>query len=507
MSDLEPDIPKERLRRRLREKEYREQYATAALIENFSEQVQALRRQRGLTQEELAEKIGTKQPRISILEAPPVEGPLPNWELDTLNRVAQALGTRLKISCETYGSLVEESESLTSDSLRRPEPENDAVLFPRPPMPQPDPKAPERTRWVQEAVIPWLWDDKLGLSFLIDWLQGRGLPPVGHDEEPYQWLLRGIPQNSPGRDYLEKSLAEKLAVLLGEQPDTHPLTSGGQEEFLTNLYWTCAGLSRPSFLAERLWAAYKRLKDTKLNGAVRDALQGALVQNQFGDKPLKEIWEPMVRKGKHGWLRGGEILGYEGILVRHKTVKPDYNVIYWALSRISNRWQGSPEQMQEFKRLFWKVPDLDRVEVARKLLDSAYASDGWSAWARQLLPLLNETTSIDGSIDLSMTFSGFEYFAYWSPSGPARTGIREINSDVLQHTEDWAFEAKPTRRLLINALLTQLSDRRDSLPELEAAHAFLMSNLLKPPKRSEELTVAAGPIGSALVCAEFLRAA
>src|ERR1035438_1990564 len=265
MSDSDIDDRKERLRGDLLDREYREQYATSTLIENVSAQVQALRRQRGMTQGQLAEAIGTKQPRISNVEAPLDTAGMPNWEMDTLNRIAQALGTRLEISFETYGSLVEKLGSVTSDSLRRAEFECDPVLFPRPVMPTPDADAPERTRWMQELMIPWLWEEKLEIGRLIGWLQGRGLPPVGHDEEPHQWLLRGISIPGPAREFLEKRFAERLAVVLGEEPDVEPLVSSRNEDFLANLYWTCAGLNRPSFLAEQLWQTYKRLKDTKLD--------------------------------------------------------------------------------------------------------------------------------------------------------------------------------------------------------------------------------------------------
>ena len=75
---------REELRRKLRDsKEYREEYATTALIENLSTQVQVLRRQRGLTQGELAQRVGTKQPRISNLEMPRMDNAVPNWEVDT----------------------------------------------------------------------------------------------------------------------------------------------------------------------------------------------------------------------------------------------------------------------------------------------------------------------------------------------------------------------------------------------------------------------------------------
>jgi transcriptional regulator with XRE-family HTH domain len=448
-----------------------------------SAQVQALRRQRGLTQEELAEKVKTKQPRISSVETPPDGDRPPNWEVDTLDRIAQALGTRLKITFETYGSLVEELDAVTSDSLRRPEVANDPILFPKPGMPAPDPTAPERTRWLQELMIPWLWKDKLDIETLIGWLQGLGLPPVGPEEEPYHWLLRGVSVPGPAQDSLEKRLAERLAVVLGEQPDVESLVSGSQEDFLVNLYWTCAGLRQPGFLAEQLWQTYRRLKYTKPSGAVRDALQGALVQNQFGEtKPLKEIWEPMVERGRHRWLRGGEVVGYEGILVRHQTVKPDLEKVFWALGRISHRWEaGTAEQQAEFARLMWKVPGLDQYEVARKLVESADDSeDSWEAWARRLLPVVSHRRAADGSLEISTNFQGTEFYAVWPAGGFARTGIRDRGLTAEREEERSQLSGQPRMILLLNELLTRVGNSLEASPdEQQIAHALVFQKLVR----------------------------
>jgi DNA-binding XRE family transcriptional regulator len=451
MSDEDLTERRERLRRELRDNtEYREQYADSTLTENVSAQVQALRRQRGLTQEDLARKIGTKQPRISNIEVPPEGDDLPNWEVATLNRVAHALGTRLKITFETYGSLVEELGAVSSDSLRRAEPENDPVLSPRPETPPPDRSAPERTQWMQKLMIPWLWEEKLDIGRLIGWLGGEGLPPVGYDEEPYHWLLRGIAIPDPrARKFLETRLAERLAIVLGEEPDVHPLMEGDAEEFLVNLYWTCAGLNLPSSLGEQLWQAYKRLRITRPSGAVCDALQAAMVQNQFGEtKPLKEIWEPMIEKGRHPWLRGNEIVGFAGILARHRTVKPDIEKVFWALGRISHRWKGTPEDRTQFSRLIRKVPDLDKYQVARKLI-------GWSEWATKLLPAFDTKESEDGSLEIRVDFGGATVFARWPAKGSAVTSYRRAGSMHEEAHEEWG-SGRPNLRVLLNALLTSL---------------------------------------------------
>jgi transcriptional regulator with XRE-family HTH domain len=509
MSDSDINDRKDRLRGDLLDREYREQYATSTLIENVSAQVQALRRQRGMTQEQLAEAIGTKQPRISNVEAPLDAAGMPNWEMDTLNRIAQALGTRLEISFETYGSLVEKLGSVTSDSLRRAEFECDPVLFPRPEMPTPDADAPERTRWMQELMIPWLWEEKLEIGRLIGWLQGRGLPPVGHDEEPHQWLLRGISVPWPARDFLEKRFAERLAVVLGEEPDIQPLVSSRNDDFLANLYWTCAGLNRPSFLAEQIWHTYKRLKDTKLSGAVRDGLRGALVQNQFGEKkPLKEIWEPMIERGKNRWLRGDELVGYEGILVRHRTIKPDLDKVLWALGRISHRWDAG--RRDEFKRLMWKVPDLDQMNVARKLIDSARDADsGWSRWALEILPILSYPQSGDGSLGLSVRFNGIEFYASWATDGSPHAGVREIGSDLLEYPERSSLSGEPNRTILANLLLTHMSDSTAGAPsERSIAHASLFDYIVRLRSASQSATPLDAHIAgaeNALIAAEVGR--
>ncbi|HVN04732.1 MAG TPA: helix-turn-helix domain-containing protein [Bryobacteraceae bacterium] len=460
---------KERLRQDLRDPDYREQYATSALIGNVSAQVQALRRQRGLSQEELAKRVGTKQPRISSVENPPDGDKLPNWEVDTLDRIAKGLGTRLKISFETFGSLVEELDAVTTESLRRPEPANDPILFPKPPMPEPDPTAPERTRWMQELMIPWLWEDKLEIDRLLGWLQGSGLPPVGAEEEPYQWLLRGVSVPGPAQDTLEKRLAERLAIILGEQPDVDAPVSGSQHDFLNNLYWTCAGLRQPAFLGEPLWQIYRRVKYTKPPGAIRDALQGALVQNQFGEtKPLKEIWEPMIERGRHRWLRGREIVGYEGILVRHLTVKPDLDKVLWALGRISQRWEttGGADRLPEFERLIWKIPGLDQYEVARRLVESAR---DWAPWAR---PMVERHRAADGSLDICVRFGGTEYRGDWNPGGLATTSIRRSGSDQVDEQRS-GLSGQPRMNLLVNELLTRAGN--EQAREARVIHAEVLA--------------------------------
>jgi DNA-binding XRE family transcriptional regulator len=61
----------------------------------LANQLISARRKRGLTQSQLAEKIGTKQPAIARLESGEY-----NASIKLLRKVAEATGTRLTISFE-----------------------------------------------------------------------------------------------------------------------------------------------------------------------------------------------------------------------------------------------------------------------------------------------------------------------------------------------------------------------------------------------------------------------
>jgi transcriptional regulator with XRE-family HTH domain len=104
-----------------REKEYREAYADEFLNTYVATQIRVLREQREMTQHELAEVIGTHQAGISRIENVNYSG----WGIRTLKKVARALGCRLHISFETYGSLLEEGAAFARETLRRPSFEDD----------------------------------------------------------------------------------------------------------------------------------------------------------------------------------------------------------------------------------------------------------------------------------------------------------------------------------------------------------------------------------------------
>jgi transcriptional regulator with XRE-family HTH domain len=112
------------LREELRDEEYRYAYAEDFLNTFVATQIKVIREQRDLTQDELAELIGTKQSGISRLENVNYK----SWKTETLRKIARALGVRLKISFETFGSLIDDGVRFSADSLQRAEFSEDPVF-------------------------------------------------------------------------------------------------------------------------------------------------------------------------------------------------------------------------------------------------------------------------------------------------------------------------------------------------------------------------------------------
>lgn len=99
------------LEEQLQEPEFRKRFEQAEAAWDIALQLAELRKARGLTQRELAVKVGTSQQQISRLESPAYEG----HSLSMLRRVVEALGgsVRVAIVPRPTGSerLVAEGES------------------------------------------------------------------------------------------------------------------------------------------------------------------------------------------------------------------------------------------------------------------------------------------------------------------------------------------------------------------------------------------------------------
>ena len=101
----------------LKDKDYRESYAEDYLHSFIAMQFRVVREQREMTQEELAQEIRTKQTAISRLEN--INNRSRNLTL--LQKAAFALGCRLRVSLETFGSLIsDEGPKFSREMLLRP---------------------------------------------------------------------------------------------------------------------------------------------------------------------------------------------------------------------------------------------------------------------------------------------------------------------------------------------------------------------------------------------------
>ncbi len=104
-----------RLKRQLRNREFRHAYADEHLNLSISTQIKTIREKQEMSQAALAQKIGTKQAGISRIESANYDG----WSVALLRRLAEALDLRLRVSFEEFGTLWEEVDEFSRESLER----------------------------------------------------------------------------------------------------------------------------------------------------------------------------------------------------------------------------------------------------------------------------------------------------------------------------------------------------------------------------------------------------
>lgn len=81
-----------------RDKNFRHQLAFVALGRGLAKQIRVMRRSRGWTQQELARRVGTSQPRIALLEVW-----CGNASLKTLQRIAAVFDVALIVRFVSWG--------------------------------------------------------------------------------------------------------------------------------------------------------------------------------------------------------------------------------------------------------------------------------------------------------------------------------------------------------------------------------------------------------------------
>ena len=109
---------REALRKRLQSKEHREAFVSATVNQTIPFQIRALRlaKERNWTQEELAQRAGMKQERISACENPNYG----NFSLRTLKQLASAFDVALIVRFAPFSELTEWEVNMSPESLEVP---------------------------------------------------------------------------------------------------------------------------------------------------------------------------------------------------------------------------------------------------------------------------------------------------------------------------------------------------------------------------------------------------
>ncbi|SPD73995.1 putative Transcriptional regulator (Modular protein) [uncultured Desulfobacterium sp.] len=84
------------LEEQLKDRDFAERFKSAGNAWDIALQIAALRKDAGLSQKELARRLGTSQQQISRLESPSYEG----HSLSMLRRVAEVLGATVQVKIQ-----------------------------------------------------------------------------------------------------------------------------------------------------------------------------------------------------------------------------------------------------------------------------------------------------------------------------------------------------------------------------------------------------------------------
>ncbi len=104
------------LTKELRDKEYRDAYVGSQIRIGLPFQIRAVRKERGWSQADLAEKCGMAAPRISEIEKPGER----RLNIETLLRVAAGLDVGLEVRFVPFSQLVDHSEGFNPDTFTAP---------------------------------------------------------------------------------------------------------------------------------------------------------------------------------------------------------------------------------------------------------------------------------------------------------------------------------------------------------------------------------------------------
>lgn len=299
--------------------------------------------------------------------------------------------------------------------------------------------------WLKEELEHWL-DEGGAVPRLIDYLEGVGLPAVGHDCEPHVWLVAAL-RLSNERPAYEDKLAERLAAFLDEEPDK--LKPGARANQVTyNLLHLCADLANPA----RLFDSLMRLRSRESFGASenwlgtshRRSLLFALIANQKGQL-LRDVWTRILRDQPDPYLGGDWRDGFEGLAVMEFPVdpagQPDLGVIGEALAVVAAKLQDEVAPGVEFRRYIRKAMAQDPYgpDWRMGLIEQADRWH-WPRWAVRFLPDLCFRPD-PGSPDLTLWAGTYQFLGPHFPGSPRKSWCNgEVVVTVLPDSERAAIE-------------------------------------------------------------------
>jgi transcriptional regulator with XRE-family HTH domain len=110
----------------LKDRTFRQKFFLAESSARIAQQLIALRKKRGLNQQQVAEMIGTHQPAISRVEKADYQ----NWSFNTLRNIADALDARIRVYIEPSEDILREYENAEqTESPEEPELETAAAVY------------------------------------------------------------------------------------------------------------------------------------------------------------------------------------------------------------------------------------------------------------------------------------------------------------------------------------------------------------------------------------------
>lgn len=242
----------------------------------------------------------------------------------------------------------------------------------------------------RRKLLEWLREGSWGTKPLLGWLQGHDLPAMGHEQEPYQWLLMALPAG-PERRRVNKAFAVRIARLLDQRPDVR-CRIRSRSDVLYGLYLLSAGMDSPDELSRPLRRVYGRLAAgrCKLNAETRDGLLSALITNQV-DSSMENTWWEMIETRRHRLLPGNEYAGFSGILRMPASTdrrgRPNVVALGKALLWMARHLRSLADRRKQFGLLVQQVLEVYPGEpyLPYELTLQAH-SNRWPMWAVDSLP-------------------------------------------------------------------------------------------------------------------------